>query len=173
MAEYFEKLKQVKAFAFDVDGVFTDGKVYLTKGDEFVRAVNIKDGYVVQYAVKIGYPIAIITGGSSQQVHKRFKNLGVTDIYLKSSNKILDYEDFRMKYGFEDENILYMGDDIPDMEIMNRVGLPVCPSDAVVEIQKISSYISPFSGGEGCVRDVIEQVLKVQDNWMNDNAILW
>lgn len=173
MANFKEKLNEVKAFAFDVDGVFTDGQVFLMPGTEFVRSVNIKDGYAVQHCIKMGYPIAIISGGSSEEVRKRFVNLGVTDIYLKSHNKWDDYEDFRYKYHLEHNQILYMGDDVPDLKIMQKVGVPTCPSDAATEICEISDYISSKGGGQGCVRDVIEQVLRLHDKWLNDEAFVW
>ena len=173
MSTYKDKLQHIKAMAFDVDGVFTDGKVYLTAGGNFSRAVNIKDGYAVQYCVKQGIPIAVITGGNSEEVSIRFRNLGVTDIYLNSSNKLEQYEDFRIKYGFEHEDILYMGDDMPDYQIMKKAGLPVCPADAVEEIKQISEYISDINGGEGCVRDIIEQVLKAQNKWLTKDAFEW
>jgi 3-deoxy-D-manno-octulosonate 8-phosphate phosphatase (KDO 8-P phosphatase) len=169
-----QKLKDIKAFAFDVDGVFTDGQVYLMTGNEYVRSMNIKDGYAVQHCVKMGYPVAIISGGSSEEVRKRFQNLGVTDIYLKSNDKINDFEDFKFKYHLEFEDILYMGDDIPDYPVMERAGIATCPADAVEEIKNISAYISDKKGGKGCVRDVIEQVLRVQDKWFNNNsAFIW
>lgn len=174
MADNFkEKLNKIKAFAFDVDGVFTDGGVLLLPGNEFARTVNIKDGYAVQHCVKMGFPIAIISGGKSESVRTRFKNLGVTDIYLGSSYKWEDYEDFRMKYSFEHEEILYMGDDIPDYEVMQNVGIPACPADAAHEIKEISLYVSTFGGGSGCVRDVIEQVLRLNEKWMNKDALKW
>ncbi len=173
MSNFKEKLNNVKAFIFDVDGVFTDGQVYLMPNSEFVRAMNIKDGYAVQHAVKMGYTIGIISGGSSEEVRKRFKNLGVTDIYLKSAHKWDDYEDFRFKYHLEHENILYMGDDVPDAAVMQHVGVPTCPSDAVTEIKEISEYISSAKGGQGCVRDVIEQVLRLQGKWSTDEAFTW
>jgi 3-deoxy-D-manno-octulosonate 8-phosphate phosphatase (KDO 8-P phosphatase) len=173
MANFKEKLNSVKAFAFDVDGVFTDGQVYLMPGPEFVRAVNIKDGYAVQHCVKMGYPVAIISGGSSEEVRKRFVNLGVTDIYLSSHSKWGDYEDFRHKYSLEHDQILYMGDDVPDYQIMQKVGVPTCPSDAASEIREVSVYISGKSGGQGCVRDVIEQVLRLQNKWLNEEAFEW
>ena len=173
MSNYKLLLKQIKAFAFDVDGVFTDGQVYLFPGQEFVRAVNIKDGYAVQHAVKMGFPIAIISGGSSQEVHQRFHKLGVTDIYLKAANKWDKYEDFRMKYGFEHHEILYMGDDLPDYEIMQRVGLSACPSDAAHEIREMAKYVSAKGGGQGCVRDVIEQVLRINDKWLVEDSFQW
>jgi len=172
-SNFKEDLKKVKAFAFDVDGVFTNGKVYLVSSEEFVRAVNIKDGYAVQYAIKKGFPIAVISGGDSETVRKRFQKLGVTDIYLKSADKLDDLKDFYFKYDIDPENILYMGDDIPDHEVMKVCGLPTCPADAAVEIKSISKYISNFKGGEGCVRDVIEQVLRLKENWMDEEASSW
>jgi 3-deoxy-D-manno-octulosonate 8-phosphate phosphatase (KDO 8-P phosphatase) len=173
MSNYKFLLKQIKGFVFDVDGVFTDGQVYLFPGDEFVRSVNIKDGYAVQHSIKMGFPVAIITGGNSQEVHKRFQNLGVTDIYMRSSSKWDDYEDFRMKYAFGHENILFMGDDLPDYEIMQHAGLPACPADAAHEIQEISRYISNKKGGKGCVRDVIEQVLRIHNKWLVSESFQW
>ncbi len=175
MAEknFKEKLEDIKAFAFDVDGVFTDGQVYLMPGNEYVRAMNIKDGYAVQHCVKMGYPLAIISGGSSEEVRKRFNNLGVTDIYLKSSDKVDDLEDFRFKYHLELEDILYMGDDVPDYNVMTRVGVGTCPGDAAVEIKDVADYISDKDGGKGCVRDIIEQVLRLQDKWQNDDSFIW
>ncbi len=168
-----DKFKFVKAFAFDVDGVFTDGNVFLLSEGEFIRTANIKDGYAVQYCIKQGYPVAIITGGKSKAIMKRFTNLGVRDIYLCSANKYLDYEDFLSKHNLDQKNVLYMGDDIPDYKIMKKVGVPTCPLDAAEEIKQISLYISGKKGGEGCVRDIIEQVLKSQGKWLNDNAYLW
>lgn len=173
MTNFKEKLNNIKAFAFDVDGVFTDGQVYLLPGSEFVRAMNIKDGYAVQHCIKMGYYVAVISGGSSEEVRKRFENLGVTDIYLRSSDKGDNYEDFRMKYGLEHSEILYMGDDVPDLQIMTRVGLPTCPSDAAIEVKEVSEYISDKPGGKGCVRDVIEQVMRLQDKWINEQAFIW
>ena len=166
-------MNHVKAFAFDVDGVFTDGQVYLFPKEDFVRAVNIKDGYAIQHCIKMGYPVAIISGGKSDQVAKRFQKLGVTDIYLGASNKLDMYEDFRMKYQLENSNILFMGDDIPDYEIMQKVGIPTCPADAANEIKEIAVYISDKGGGKGCVRDVVEQVMRLHKKWMDKNAFEW
>ena len=173
MTNYKAALKDVKAFVFDVDGVFTNGSIFLDPGGEFIRMMNIKDGYAIQYCVKKGYPVAVITGGNSKTVKKRFSNLGVTDIYLESSNKLDDYEDFRIRHNLDHKNILFMGDDIPDYEIMQKAGVPTCPEDAVEEIKQISKYISVKKGGEGCVRDVIEQVLRLQGKWMVDGAYFW
>ncbi|NJK86313.1 MAG: HAD-IIIA family hydrolase [Bacteroidales bacterium] len=172
-SNFKESLMHVKAFAFDVDGVFTDGTFILNPDGEFLRMMNIKDGYAVQYCVKQGYPIAVITGGNSETIRKRFEYLGVTDIYLKSADKLNDYEDFRFKYGLEHENILYMGDDIPDYELMKKAGVPTCPADAVEEIKSISTYISDKKGGHGCVRDVIEQVLRLHGKWLAEGAFSW
>jgi 3-deoxy-D-manno-octulosonate 8-phosphate phosphatase (KDO 8-P phosphatase) len=173
MANYKILLKAIKAFAFDVDGVFTDGQVYLFPGNEFVRAVNIKDGYAVQHCIKMGYPVCIISGGKSGEVVKRFEKLGVTDIYMASPNKLESYEDFRIKYGFEHHEILYMGDDLPDLEIMDKVGIPACPQDASIEIKEKAIYISDRPGGRGCVRDVIEQVLRLHNKWLNKEVFEW
>jgi 3-deoxy-D-manno-octulosonate 8-phosphate phosphatase (KDO 8-P phosphatase) len=173
MPEIRKLLYSVKAFAFDVDGVFTNGTVLLHPGGEFIRMMNIKDGFAVQHAVKMGYPIAIITGGYSRMVRKRFAYLGVKDIYMKSMNKKQSFNAFLTKYGFNPGNILYMGDDLPDLEVMQMAGFPACPCDAAAEVKQISKYISPQKGGEGCVRDVIEQVMRLHGKWMNDYTFLW
>ena len=166
MSNFKEELSKVKAFVFDVDGVLSDAKIYLHPDSELMRSMNIKDGYAIQYAIRKGYPVCIITGGNSAAVADRFKYLGVSDIYLKSRNKAEDLKDFLSKYDIEIDNVLYMGDDLPDYLVMKEVGFPTCPSDAVEEIKSISMYISDKSGGEGCVRDVIEQVLRLQGKWM-------
>lgn len=173
MTNFKEGLKIVKAFAFDVDGVLSSPEVYLHPGGELMRSMNTKDGYALQHAVKRGYPIAIITGGKTEAVGERFRGLGITDIYLGSSCKIDDYKDFLFKYGLKDEEVLYMGDDLPDYEVMKKVGVPCCPSDAVEEIKSVADYISPFSGGKGCARDVIEQVLRLHGRWMDKATFDW
>ena len=173
MSNFKENLSKVKAFAFDVDGVFSNGSVYLYPDGEMVRSMNIKDGYVMQFAVKLGYPIAIITGATSATIEKRFSGLGIKDIYLGSKNKVDDFNDFIKKNKLNEADVLYMGDDIPDFEIMKKVGFPTCPADASEEIKKISLYISDKNGGEGCVRDVMEQVLKVHGHWMGPVAFHW
>lgn len=167
MSHFKEELIHIQAFAFDVDGVFSNSNVYLYPTGELLRTMNIKDGYAVQHAVKQAFPIAIITGGFSESVRTRFNALGVTDVYLKCADKREALEDFRFKYGLELDRIMYMGDDIPDYEAMTRVRLPVCPSNASPEIKSISKYISHLPGGEGCVRDVIEQVLRAHGKWFN------
>ena len=164
MDNFKERLKDIKAFVFDVDGVFSDNVILYTNGD-LMRYMNVKDGFAVKTAVDKGFIVAIITGGNSDSVRSRFNGLGVTDIYLKSHNKMADYEDFYMKYGLKPEQILYMGDDIPDFEPMKASGLATCPADAVEEIQNVAHYVSDKEGGKGCVRDVIEQVMRAQSVW--------
>lgn len=166
-------LKKIKAIAFDVDGVLSADVIPLHTSGEPMRTVNIKDGYAIQLAVKKGLYIAIITGGRTEAVRKRFAGLGVQDLYLGSAVKIHDYRDFRDKHGLKDEEILYMGDDIPDMEVMQACGLPCCPKDAAPEVKSIARYISHAAGGYGCGRDVVEQVMKAQGKWMADDAFGW
>jgi 3-deoxy-D-manno-octulosonate 8-phosphate phosphatase (KDO 8-P phosphatase) len=172
MANFKEELVNVKAFAFDVDGVFS-GNIFITESGEQLRTMNIKDGYAVQLAVKKGYPIAIITGGYSEGIRKRFEGLGVKDIFMSCKQKTVEFEIFLKKYSLNASDVLYMGDDIPDYNVMKTVGIPVCPSDAAVEIKSISKYISSIRGGKGCVRDVIEQVLRSQEKWMDSDAHHW
>ena len=172
MANFKEELVNVKAFAFDVDGVFS-GNIFLTESGEQLRTMNIKDGYAVQLAVKKGYPIAIITGGYSEGIRKRFEGLGVTDIFMSCKQKTIEFEIFLKKHSLNASEILYMGDDIPDFNVMKTVGIPVCPADAAEEIKSISKYISAIKGGKGCVRDVIEQVLRSQEKWMDSDAHHW
>lgn len=173
MTNFKEGLKKVKAFAFDVDGVLSNPKVYLHPSGELMRTMNTKDGYAMQYAVKRGYPIAIITGGQTESVGVRFRGLGINDIYLGSFQKLDDLNDFILKYNIEPKDVLYMGDDLPDFEVMKMVGVSCCPSDAVEEIKAVAHYISPHAGGEGCARDVIEQVLRLHGRWMDGGSFVW
>jgi len=173
MTNFKEGLQRVKAFAFDVDGVLSSPKIYVHPDGDLIRTMNTKDGYAIQYAVKRGYPIAIITGGRTESVGMRFKNLGLSDIYMGSAHKVQDFEDFITKYGFSAEEVLYMGDDLPDFHVMKKAGIACCPADAVEEIKSISHYISHLNGGEGCVRDVIEQVLRLHGRWMDGEAFVW
>ncbi len=173
MSNFKEELRKVKAFAFDVDGVLSSQTMPLHPTGEPMRTVNIKDGYAIQLAVKKEYPVAIITGGNTEAVRMRFESLGVTDIYLGSYIKIDNFNDFIYKYGLDPENVLYMGDDLPDYEVMRMVGFPTCPADAVTEIKQISKYISNLNGGDGCVRDIIEQVLRLHNKWMDGDAFRW
>jgi 3-deoxy-D-manno-octulosonate 8-phosphate phosphatase (KDO 8-P phosphatase) len=173
MENFKTKLNRVKAFIFDVDGVLTDGSVTLMPDGEQVRTMNIKDGYALQLAIKKGYKLAVISGGKSEMVRKRLNGLGITDIYLGIHNKIETYKELIEIYGVSPDEILYMGDDIPDYEIMQRVGIPTCPEDAVQEIKALSIYVSHQKGGKGAVRDVIEQVMKVQGCWNDHDGFVW
>jgi len=155
---------------FDVDGVLSDNTIAMDEDGQPLRTLNVKDGYAIQLAVKRGLVIGIISGGRSRIVEKRYDYLGVKYIYMGSSYKIVDLEDLMKKADIAFEEMLYMGDDIPDFEVMQLVGCPVCPADAALEIKKISKYISPNKGGHGAVRDVIEQVLKAQGKWMSDKV---
>ncbi len=168
-----EELKNVKAFVFDVDGVFSSPSVLLHPSGEMLRTANIKDGYAIHHAIKMGYPIAIITGGDSELVRERYTKLGVKHIYLKSQDKMVDFRDFLEKEKLSASDVLYMGDDIPDYPVLKVVGVPTCPEDAAVEIKSVSKYISHRKGGEGCVRDVVEQVLRSKNQWMNAEAFSW
>ncbi|MBP3354698.1 MAG: HAD-IIIA family hydrolase [Bacteroidales bacterium] len=166
-------LKKIKAFAFDVDGVLSPETITLHPSGEPMRMVNIKDGYAIQLAVKLGYKIAIITGGHTRAIYERFKGLGVKFIYMSISNKLATYKEWRDQFNLKDEEILYMGDDIPDYEVMSVVGLPCAPADAVAEIRERAVYVSSRNGGYGCGREVIEEVLKAQGKWMKDGAFGW
>ena len=173
MAKVREGLKKEKASVFEVYGLLSNPKVYLHPSGELMPTMNTKDGYALQYAVKRGYPIAIITGGQTESVGLRFRGLGITDIYLGSFQKLNDFNDFIFKYSIGPEDVLYMGDDLPDFEVMKRVGVSCCPSDAVEEIKTVAHYISPHAGGEGCARDVIEQVLRLHGRWMDGESFVW
>lgn len=163
-------LKKIKALLFDVDGVLSANVIPMSTEGEPMRTVNIKDGYAIHLAAKQGVLLGIITGGKTEAVRKRFRSLGVPDedIYLGSSIKITDYNDFRNRHGLTDEEILYVGDDIPDVEVLRACGLPCCPKDAAPEVKAIARYISYAEGGYGCGRDIVEQVLKVKGLWMSD-----
>ena len=162
---YKEIMPQISTFVFDVDGVLTDGSVTIFPNGELIRTMNTKDGYALKTAVNLGFNVCIITGGSNESIKMRLEGLGVTEIYLQAHNKVDQLKDYMNNHKIAPENILYMGDDIPDYPPMKMVGLPTCPKDAVAEVQSIAKYISQKKGGKGCVRDVIEQVLKVQDKW--------
>lgn len=173
MISYKQLLSHVRTFIFDVDGVMTSGNVLLTPDGDMLRIMNVKDGYAIQLAVRKGYRIVIITGGNSSSVHSRFAGLGVEEIHMGIGNKLEVFERFIAESGINPEHILYMGDDIPDYKPMTLVGVPACPADAAEEIKAISRYISINRGGEGCVRDVIEQVMKIHGTWFNDDCFHW
>ena len=161
-------LSKIRALVFDVDGVLSSATSMMDAEGQPQRTMNVKDGYAIQLACRNGLHIAIITGGRSESIKLRYETLGMRDIFMGVSVKSIAYQDFLDCNGYSDEEILYMGDDIPDYPVMKMVGLPVCPADAVPEIKDISLYISHCGGGKGAVRDIIEQVLKAQDKWMND-----
>ncbi|MBQ8360316.1 MAG: HAD-IIIA family hydrolase [Bacteroidaceae bacterium] len=160
-------LKKIRALVFDVDGVLSAETITLHADGQPMRTANIKDGYALQLAVKKGLLVAIITGGRTEAVRIRYEGLGIEDVYLGASVKTRELEHLMDKYGLAFEEILYMGDDIPDYEVMRLVGCPVCPADAAPEIKEIACYISHKNGGYGCGRDVIEQVLRAQGKWMD------
>lgn len=162
---YKEIMPQITTLIFDVDGVLTNGVVTIFPDGEMVRNMNIKDGYALKTAIKAGFNVCIISGGTNEAVRKRFEALGITDVYLGAHNKLIQFNEYINLHHIDPKQILYMGDDIPDYPVMKEVGLPCCPKDAAPEIQEIAAYISQKKGGNGCVRDVIEQVLKVQDKW--------
>lgn len=167
---YKLKLKDIKAFVFDVDGVFTDGSVYLLPGGHMCRVMNVLDGYAVVKALKHNYKICVITGGNDEMVRHRISYLGIEDYYAKSHDKSSDLQEFLNKYGLGRNEILAMGDDLPDLSIMKGAAIAACPENAVPELKAAADYISPVQGGKGAVRDVIEQVMKVQGKWNPDNT---
>ena len=161
-------LNKIKAIIFDVDGVLSRQTITLSSAGEPLRTVNIKDGYAIQLAQKKGVRIVILTGGNSHAIQVRYENLGVEDIFMGCSVKIKTYEEFKQKYSITDEEIIYVGDDIPDIEVMSTCGLPCCPKDAAPEVKSVARYISHKEGGYGCGRDIVEQFLKVKGLWMAD-----
>ena len=168
MAEsYKEIMNGITTFILDVDGVLTDSSVHITSTGEMLRTMNIRDGYAMKAAVESGYNLCIISGGSNDGVRIRLKNLGITDIHLAAPNKVETFKEYIDLNNIDPMQVLYMGDDIPDYHVMKLVGLPCCPQDASPEIKELSKYISHKNGGRGAVRDVIEQVMKVQGKWMN------
>ncbi|WP_190808516.1 HAD family hydrolase [Flagellimonas sp. S3867] len=165
---YKELLSEITTFVFDVDGVFTDGSVLITTDGEMLRKMNVKDGYAVKTALQKGYNICVISGGTNAGVKERLKGLGVTDIYLGAHHKEEPLDEYLDIHNIETKNVLYMGDDLPDIPAMKKVALAASPQNAVAEVKTISDYVSHKNGGDGCVRDIIEQVLKVRGDW-NDN----
>ena len=167
-------LRKIRCVIFDVDGVLSAETITLSADGEPLRTVNIKDGYAIQLAVKMGLHIVILTGATTVAVRVRYERLGVEDIFMGCAVKIKSYDELLAKYGLKDDEVMYMGDDVPDLEVMRRVGCPVCPKDACTEVKQTSIYISQRRGGKGCARDVIEQTLRAQGLWqMNDTAFGW
>ncbi len=167
MANFKELLPTVKAMVFDVDGVLSNSTITLHPNGEPMRTISTKDGYALNYAVLKGIPLAIITGAKTEAVRMRFEALGIKDVHIGVQMKLQVFKDFLTKQQLNADEVLYMGDDIPDYEVMKMVGIPVCPADAVQEIKALSLYISDKKGGDGCVRDIVEQVLKAQGKWMD------
>ena len=161
-------LTKIRAIIFDLDGVLSSETIELAVDGTPLRTVNIKDGYAIQLAMKMGLRIAILSGCKIEAVRKRYEGLGMQDIYLGAAVKIQIYDEFLKKYGLKDDEVMFMGDDIPDLEVMRRVGCPVCPADACTEVRELSLYVSQRKGGMGCGRDVIEQTLRAQDKWLSD-----
>ncbi len=170
---YKELLKNITTIIFDYDGVFTEGKILLLENGDQLRTANVKDGYALQLAIKKGYRIAVISGGTSNSIKVRLKKLGIHDVFIRVEHKIKVFNNYLQKHNLNREEVLFMGDDIPDYQIMKEAGVAACPADAAEEIKSLSHYISHFKGGDGCVRDILEQVMKVQGKWMTDDAFPW
>lgn len=162
---YKELLNDITTFVFDVDGVLTNGSILVSTEGELLRSMSVKDGYAMKKALRAGYTVCIISGGKNEGVRERLRGLGITDIHLGIDDKVACLEEFFDIYDIQAKNVAYMGDDIPDIYPMEKIGLPTCPQDAVAEVKAISKYISHRKGGNGCVRDLIEQVMKVQEKW--------
>src|SRR5574344_511875 len=161
-------LRRIRCIIFDIDGVLSAETISLSSSGDPLRTVNIKDGYAIQLAVKMGLQVAILTGASAEGLLLRYSRLGVTEIHMGCAVKIRTYEELLQRCHLKDEEVMYMGDDVPDMEVLRRVGCPVCPSDACPDVKDICCYVSPYRGGYGCGRDVIEQTLRAQDKWLSN-----
>ncbi len=168
---YKEYLNQITTLIFDVDGVLTDGSIIVATNGDMYRKMHTKDGFALKTAVDKGFNVCIISGGNNEGVRLRLQGLGIKDIYLGAHHKTETMNAYLKEKSILRENVLYMGDDIPDLQVMKEIGLACCPQDAVQEIKRISNYVSHKKGGKGCVRDVIEQVLKVQNKWLNDETV--
>ena len=173
MTNYKSLLKNISTFIFDYDGVLTDGSVITLDDGEAYRVTNVKDGYALQLAVKKGYRVAVISGAKADCMIHRLKALQIRDVFLGIENKLEVFEQYIRDNALEPEHVLFMGDDIPDYQIMLKAGVATCPADAAEEIRSVARYISNAAGGKGCVRDVIEQVLKIQGNWMDHDGYHW
>lgn len=173
MINYKEKLGPIRAFVFDFDGVMTDGSVWTYGDGETVRCGNIKDGFAIQYAVKKGYTVAVISGATSKSIDNRMASLGVDQCHTGCGDKIKTFNDFLKKNNLREEEVLCMGDDLPDYPLLKRAGVSTCPADAAVEIREMCDYVSIHPGGRGCVRDVIEQVLRLHGTWFHEDAVIW
>lgn len=166
-----QKFKHITTFVFDVDGVLTDGNLLVLPGGVMARTMNIKDGYALQLAIKKGYHVLVISGGNSPEVKDRLEKLGVTHVWMQVSDKPAVLKEYMQQHALAAEAVLYMGDDIPDLQVIQLAGLPCCPADAIQEIKEKSVYISHLTGGKGCVRDVIEKVMKLRGDWGEDSSV--
>jgi 3-deoxy-D-manno-octulosonate 8-phosphate phosphatase (KDO 8-P phosphatase) len=173
MKNYKEKLKAITTFVFDFDGVLSNGKVIGMPSGDQLRMTDVKDGYAIHYALKQGYRICVISGGYSESMRLRYLEFPPIDMFLKISDKTEVFIEYLKQHHIKSEQVVYMGDDIPDYEVMQLAGLKACPADAAIEIQKTSHYISHCKGGEGCVRDIIEQTLRAQDRWFKEGSCIW
>lgn len=170
MANFKEDIVKTEAFIFDVDGVMTDGGIIPLADGDFIRKYYAKDGYAIAYAIRMGYKVCIISGGRGQTLSHRLQMLGIEDAYLDCMDKIAAMRDFFDRHGLDPQHVIYMGDDIPDLECMQMVGIPVCPADACSEVIEASRYVSEFEGGRGAVRDIVEQTLRAQGQWAKDRT---
>ncbi len=167
----YDYFKRITTFIFDVDGVLTNGLLLVLDDGQMARQMNIRDGYALQLAVKKGYRVVIISGGDSPAVRNRLQKLGIADVFMKADDKKTLLQEYTAKHQLVQDELLFMGDDIPDHACMSWVALPCCPIDAAPEIRQVSRYVSPIAGGQGCVRDVIEKVLKLNGHWAIDSGI--
>ncbi len=166
-----ERFKHITTLVFDVDGVLTDGSLLILENGLMARRMNIRDGYALQLAVKKGYHVLVISGGDSEEVRNRLHKLGVTQVWMKTSDKATVLTKFIQEHGLQPQQVLFMGDDMPDLPVLRLAGLPCCPADAAQEVKTVALYISPLKGGDGCVRDVIEKVLKLRNDWNEDESV--
>ena len=173
MSNYKERLHKIKAFVFDVDGVLSSSLMNMTEDGTPIRTANVKDGYALQYAMKSGYIVAVITGADTTMVRNRCKIFEIESLYCKSANKLTDYEHFKQKHNLTNSEIVYMGDDLPDIPVLRQAGISCCPADAAHEVKEVVDYISHINGGCGCVRDIIEQTMRAQDKWMTGEVFVW
>ena len=168
MENFKEQIARVEAFVFDVDGVMTDGGIIPTADGDFIRRYNAKDGYALAYAVKMGYKVCVISGGHGRLLERRLQMLGIHRYYIDCMDKITTLRSYLAEEGLDPQNVIYMGDDIPDLDCLREVGIPVCPADAAAEVLEIARYVSEFNGGAGAVRDIVEQVLRARGDWARD-----
>lgn len=173
MSNLLDELAGIKAFIFDIDGVLTTGSVLVTEEGHMLRSVNIKDGYAIQHAVKQGIKIAFISGGNSKGMISRLQGLGVEHIFMGQKHKTEAYEQLKATWSVTDEQVCYMGDDMPDIAVLSKVGLSACPADACTDVKKTCRYISPIAGGQGCTRELLETYLKLKNLWYNDDSHTW